>query len=285
MRDHGPARGREIVWIASIHQLAHPLEARGRAVAGHHADDRGEVVVELGEASPEPEGGLGRLGARDPIAAEDEDHRSRPVMLCSGGEKERLVGGAENGHQDDDGNELLEADRRRDQRANHRSETRRIEQDVEPGAPRPAEKRQARKERQLGRAGPEEIEEASNRRKIAAGEGPAAAAETEDLEEHAPEDGFLEADRLEPPRRSAANRLHSWREAAEERPAPGIERELERIDGIDAERGAVALERPGAADHAALFGKRLLRPRQRVVGRSDWIEEAHAQLPRYVEYP
>ena len=74
--DGGERRGAQVARVVAVHAAPQPGEARERAVAGHHADDGREVVVELGEAGPEPERELHRLGAGDPVRARTRSRRS-----------------------------------------------------------------------------------------------------------------------------------------------------------------------------------------------------------------
>ena len=68
----GEARRRQIVRIIAIHQATYPREARERAVARHHSDDRREVVIELRDPRPKPEDGSNRPGL--PGQAEGSDY-------------------------------------------------------------------------------------------------------------------------------------------------------------------------------------------------------------------
>src|SRR5204863_1723683 len=128
---------------------------------------------------------------------------------------------------------------------------------------------------ELGRARAEKIEETAEGREVTPRQRPAPASEAQALEEHAPENRLLECHGLEPPRRDGSKTAHAGREAAEERPPNHVEEDLDQVERVDAERRAVALQRPGPADHAALLGERLLRPLERIVGRRKRIEEAH----------
>src|SRR5207247_1303359 len=93
-----------------------------------------------------------------------------------------------------------------------------------------------------------------------------------------PEDGLLERDRLQPPRADGAKRAHAGREAAEPDPPEDVGQHLERVEGIDPERRAVALQRPAAADHAALLGEGLSSPFERIVGWRERIEQPHGAM-------
>jgi hypothetical protein len=93
-------RRAEIARVVAVHAPPQPREAREGAVRGHHADDGREVVVQLGEPGPEPEGQLYRHGAGDPVAGEGEADDGDPVVLAAGGEEEGLVEDAEEGDED-----------------------------------------------------------------------------------------------------------------------------------------------------------------------------------------
>src|SRR5262249_19047486 len=116
-------------------------------------------------------------------------------------------------------------------------------------------------------------EEAPDRREIAPGERPAAAAEPEDLEEHAPDDRLLERDRVQPPGRDRAEAAEA--EAREEGPAEDVEAHLHGVQEENAERRAVALHRPGGAHHPPPLVERLLHPFERRVRRRRRIEQTH----------
>src|ERR1019366_3916733 len=130
-------------------------------------------------------------------------------------------------------------------------------------------------ERQLRRPRTEEVEEASEGREVAAGEWSTAAAEAEDLEEHAPDDGLLERHRVKPPRRDGGRPPQRWAVAAEEHPAADVEGDLERIRDEDRVRRAVSVHRPRLAHHPPALEEGLLHPLERIVGGRCRREEPH----------
>ena len=279
--DRRERRGAQVARVVAVHRPPQPREARERAVARHHAHDRREVMVELGEARPEPERELHGHGAGDPVAGEGEADDGDPVVLAARGEEDRLVEHAEHGQEHDERQEVLEARRRGDQSA----------RGAEEEAPRRAARRARRASARRARAGRARAAASSSRGagsrgsrrrgEVPPGERAAPAAEAEDLEEHAPDDGLLEREGVQPPRRNRGRAPERRAEAAEEHPPADVEPHLEGVGGEDAERRAVPLHRPGLADHAPALGQRLLDPGERVIGRGGRVEEAHLTPPGY----
>src|SRR6185436_18563262 len=105
----------------------------------------------------------------------------------------------------------------------------RVEGDVEPGPARAADEGSAGEDGELRGPGPEEVERAPERREVPPRERAAAAAEPEDLEEHAPEDGLLERRGLEPPRTHVGDPAHPGREATEEEPPVDVKSDLDEV--------------------------------------------------------
>src|SRR5262249_25511154 len=130
----------------------------------------------------------------------------------------------------------------------------------------------------LRRPRPQEIQEATDGREEAPGQRPAAAPEAHALEEHVPEDRLLERDRLEPPRRDRAQPAPTGGEAAEKRPHPHVNEDLERVEEINRDRRAVALQRPRPAREPGPLAEGELLPHERVVGRRGRFQEAHGTL-------
>ena len=273
----GERRGAQVVRVGAVQTAAQPGEARERPVARHHADHRGKVVVELRDPGPEPEGELHRLGSRDPVAGEGEADDGDPVVLGARSQEDRLVGHAQQRHEHRDGQEVLERRHGREQHPHRGDEQRRVQGDVQPRARAPSQHGQARRERQLRGARAQEVEEAPDRREVAPGERSAAAAEAQHLEEQAPHDGLLERDGVQPPRADRAPAAQARAAPAERHPRRDVEPDLERVDGEHPRRRAVALHRPGLADHPTALGEGPLHPRERVVRRRRRIEQAHAR--------
>ena len=195
-------RGAQVGRVGAVHAAPQPREAGEGAVAGHHADDGREVVVQLGDAGPEPEGERDGLGAGDPIGGEREADQDHPVVLAARRQKDRLVRTTSRGRTTIAGRG---AGRARS-RARHAISTRTaaarsagVEDHVEGAAGVAPEEREAGEDGQLRRPGAQEVEEAAERREVAARERSASAAEAEDLEEQAPHDGLLEGEGMEPP--------------------------------------------------------------------------------------
>lgn len=114
-REHGDLRRAHVVRIAPVHEPPDRAEADERVVARHHADDGGEVVIQLRDTRPEPERGVDRLRARDErlrqrIAGEKEDHERGPVVLAARREEERLVEQAEDDEEDREVEDVVDVD-------------------------------------------------------------------------------------------------------------------------------------------------------------------------------
>jgi hypothetical protein len=194
----------EIVGEAPVHQPTDPAETDQRAVARHDADDRREVVIQLREARKKPQRELHGLRPPEPIRRDHHHDQRRPVVLRTHGEKQ---GPIRQPHERDERHDRPEPRHRRRERGSRegphrRADPRRVERHVEH---RPATTEEparggllGREIRQLRGAGPQEIERAAHRRKIPPRQRSAATAEAEPLEEHAPEDRFLERERREP---------------------------------------------------------------------------------------
>ena len=110
----------QIARVVHVHAPAHEPEAHQRAVAGHHARDRREVVVELGERRPRTRARSAPPWPQGSSRSRTQSRQCHPVVLGAGGEEDRLVEYAQQRHEHHQRQESPRRRHRREQRAQRR---------------------------------------------------------------------------------------------------------------------------------------------------------------------
>ena len=260
----GQARRAQVVGEVAVHAAAQPGEAQHRAVAGHHARPRsGSAALSFENAGPEPQRELHRLGAGDPVAART---RSTPSWSSSArrAAARKIVRSASAEHR---------RPRRRSARARPSPAPARPAR--APAAPTargrarrratvrrvpPSERQRARSTGSLVVPGRRKWRKPADRRPVAPGQRAAAAAEPEPLEQHAPQDRLLERDRCSHHVPIWSSRPEPGREAAEEHPHADVERDLDRVHGVDRRSACRSPAAPTPRTPCGPLGERARRP-------------------------